>query len=93
MTTLHGLNLGLLDLHEQISRELQFSSDAKKQIRDAFTLLHDAVENVEKAVNNAMDERTRALSAFIGTGKPAPETVTISAPEALAGDDSARKAA
>lgn len=93
MTTLHGLNLGLLDLHEQISRELQFSGDARKQIRDAFILLHDAVENVEKAVNNAMDERTRALSAFIGTGKPSPETVTIKAQDAIAADDTTRKAA
>ena len=77
MSTLHHLELSIIDMTERMQRELQFSSDAKKQVRDAFTILHDAVENIEKAVNAAMDERMRALSAAIGTGKPSPETVEM----------------
>lgn len=75
MSTLHHLELAVIDMTERMQRELQFSSDAQKLIRDAFVLLHDAVENVEKAVNNALGERMRALSAAIGSGKPTPETV------------------
>lgn len=75
MSTLHHLELAVIDMTDRMQRELQFSSDAKKQIRDAFVILHDAVEAVEKAVNNAMEERMRALSAAIGSGQPSPETV------------------
>jgi hypothetical protein len=75
MSTLHHLELAVIDMTERMQRELQFSSDAKKQIRDAFAILHDAVENVEKAVNHALEERMRALSQAIGSAKPSPETV------------------
>lgn len=75
MSTLHHLELAVIDVTDRISRELQFSSDAKKQVRDAFTILHDALENVEKVVCHAMEERMRALSAAIGSGQPSPETV------------------
>lgn len=77
MSTLHALEMAVIDMTERMQRELQFSSDAKKQVRDAFSLLHDAVENVEKAVGAAIDERMRALSAAIGTGKPTPETLHV----------------
>lgn len=80
MSTLHHLELAVIDMTERMQRELQFSSDAKKQIRDSFALLHDAVDNVEKAVNSAVDERMRALSAAIGSGKPSPETVDAEPP-------------
>lgn len=75
MSTLHSLELAVIDMTERMQRELQFSSDAKKNVRNAFDILHDAVEAVEKAVNSAIDERMRALSAAIGTGQPTPETV------------------
>lgn len=75
MSTLHHLELAVIDMTERMRRELQFSSDAKKQIRDAFVLLHDALETAEKAVHSAIDERMLALSAAIGNGQPSPETV------------------
>lgn len=82
MSTLHALEMAVIDMTERMQRELQFSSDAKKQVRDAFGLLHDAVENVEKAVGAAIDERMRALSAAIGTGKPNPETLHVESKKA-----------
>ena len=75
MSTLHALEMAVIDMTERMQRELQFSSDAKKQVRDAFTLLRDALDNAEKAVSAALDERMRALSSAIGSGKPTPETV------------------
>jgi len=80
MTTLHHLELAVMDMTERMRRELQFSSDAKKQIRDSFILLHDALANVERAVTDAMDERMLALSTAIGTGKPEPEMVDHMSP-------------
>lgn len=80
MSTLHHLELAVIDMTERMRRELQFSSDAKKQIRDAFVLLHDALETAEKAVHTAIDERMLALSAAIGNGKPSPETVDSDQP-------------
>lgn len=75
MSTIHSMSLAVIDMQEKLTRELQFSADAKRQIRDAFTLLRDALDNCETVVNSAIDERMRALSATIGTGKPTPETV------------------
>lgn len=75
MTTLHHLELAVIDMTERMRRELQFSSDARKQIRDSFLLLRDALDATEKAVSSALDERMLALSSAIGTGAPSPETV------------------
>jgi len=75
MTTLHHLELAVIDMSERMRRELQFSSDARKQIRDSFIILRDALDATEKAVNSAFDERMMALSSAIGTGAPSPETV------------------
>ena len=75
MSTLHHLNLALIDVHERLTRELQFSTDAERQIMDAFHTADVALHQLETAIRSAFSERGRALSAAIGTGKPAPETV------------------
>lgn len=75
MSTIHAMSLAVLDMQDKLQRELQFSADAKRQIRDSFTLLRDALENCQTVVDSAIDERMRALSAAIGSGKPSPETV------------------
>lgn len=75
MTTLHHLNLALIDVHERLTRELQFSTDAERQIMEAFHTADDALHHLERTIKSAFGERSRALSAAIGSGKPSPETV------------------
>lgn len=77
MTTLHHLNLTLLDVQERIQRELQFTSDAEKQILDAVSTVVEAVGHLDRCIKAAFSERTRALSAALGSGKPTPETVDM----------------
>ena len=75
MATLHNLELGLIDLQDRMQRELQFSSDSRALISKAAATARDALDALEGAINTAFDERMRALSAAIGTGKPSPETL------------------
>lgn len=75
MTTLHHLNVTLIDVQERLNRELQFSVDAEKQIMDAFTTVDEALHQLERTIRAAFGERGRALSAAIGNGKPNPETI------------------
>ena len=77
MTTLHHLNLTLIDVQERIQRELQFTTDAEKQILDALTTVSEAVGHLDRSIKSAFSERTRALSAALGSGKATPETVEI----------------
>lgn len=79
MSTIHAMSLAVIDMQDKLQRELQFSADAKRQIHGAFEILRDALENCETVVSAALDERMRALSATIGTGKPTPETVESTA--------------
>lgn len=75
MTTLHHLNLALIDVQDRLTRELQFSVDAERQIMEAFHTADEALHQLERTIRSAFGERSRALSAAIGSGKPAPETV------------------
>jgi hypothetical protein len=75
MSTLHSMNLALVDLEDRLMRELQFSHDAEKQILDALAIVKDGLEQLDRSIRAAFQERNRALSAAIGTGRPNPETV------------------
>lgn len=75
MSTIHSLTLALTDMEDRLVRELQFSHDAEKQILDAVGIVRDGVEQLDRSIRAAFQERTRALSAAIGSGKPNPETV------------------
>jgi len=75
MSTLHTLNLALVDIEDRLTRELQFSHDAEKQILGALAIVKDGLEQLERGIQAAFQERKRALSAAIGTGKPTPGTV------------------
>lgn len=75
MSTIHSLTLALTDMEDRLVRELQFSHDAEKQILDAVGIVRDGVEQLDRSIRAAFQERTRALSAAIGSGKPTPETV------------------
>ena len=82
MSTLHSMNLALVDLEDRLVRELQFSADAEKQIldnlhavREARRLEDEALATLERSIVGAFQERNRALSSAIGTGRPSPETV------------------
>ena len=81
MSTLHHLNLALIDVQERLTRELQFSVDAEKQIMDAFHTVDEALHHLERTIRSAFGERSRALSSAIGSGKPSPETVELGAIE------------
>lgn len=75
MSTLHTLNLALVDIEDRLTRELQFAHDAQKQVLGALGIVKEGLEHLERAIQSAFTERTRALSAAIGSGKPTPETV------------------
>jgi hypothetical protein len=83
MSTLHTMNLALVDIEARLSRELQFSADAEKQILDSLNTVREGLDQLDRSIRAAFTERTRALSAAIGTGKPQPETVDGHAEEAL----------
>jgi len=84
MSTLHHLNIALIDVQDRLTRELQFSVDAEKQILEAFNTADEALHHLERTIRAAFGERSRALSATIGSGKPAPETVEAAPKRQLA---------
>lgn len=75
MSTLHHLNMALLDMQERVQRELQFSADAEKLILDNMATAMEALGNLDRSIRTAFGERNRALSLMLGSGKPSPETV------------------
>lgn len=81
MSTLHHLNMALLDVQERVQRELQFSSDAEKMIIDNLAVVHEAFGNLDRSIRTAFGERNRALATMLGSGKPSPETVNVEAIE------------
>ena len=77
MSNLHALNLALVDMEDRLQRELQFSADDMKQVRDGFGLVREATDNLERVVVNAMSARMRAMSSTIGNGAPTPDTIEV----------------
>ena len=77
MSTLHHLNMALLDVQERVQRELQFSSDAEKLILDNMAMAMEALGNLDRSIRTAFNERNRALATMLGSGKPSPETVHV----------------
>jgi hypothetical protein len=80
MTTIHNLQILAVDLEQRVVREMQFQGDAEQQVMSAFTTLREALANVENVVMNSFQERSRALAATLGTGKPSPDTFESEAP-------------
>lgn len=80
MTTIHIMSVALADMEGRLVRELQFSADAEKQILDNLALVKDGLDQLDRSIRSAFQERTRAISAAIGTGKPSPETVDAEPP-------------
>lgn len=68
MSTLHTMNLALVDIEARLTRELQFSADAEKQILDNLNTVHEGLDQLDRSIRAAFTERTRALSAAIGSG-------------------------
>ena len=73
MSTLHHMDMALIDLRNRFSNELQFGTDGKRAIlltldsaRQAVKVLSDCLDDVEAAVVNTLDERQRALAAALG---------------------------
>lgn len=75
MSTLHTLNIALADIEGRLQRELQFTLDAQRQITECFGVVHEALAQLERTITQAFTERTRSVSAAIGSGKPSPETI------------------
>lgn len=75
MSTLHHLDVALLDIRERLSRELQFSTDAHRNITQAFDVAHEAMQSLHRAIDSAFSERHRALAAALGNPGPQPETI------------------
>lgn len=77
MSTLHHLNMALIDVQDRVQRELQFSADAEKLILDNLATVHEAFGNLDRSIRTAFGERNRALATMLGSGKPSPETVHV----------------
>lgn len=75
MTTLHHLDLALLDVRERLTKELQFSTDAERQICQALDTVSEALDHLTATIKNAYGERHRALAMTLGTPGPQPETI------------------
>lgn len=78
MSSLTGLNASLVKLHDDLTRELEFTSEAKRQIGDAFQTAREALAQLDNIISQALDERIRAVAAAIGTDAPT-EPVAITA--------------
>jgi hypothetical protein len=80
MTTLHHLDVAIVDIRERLTRELQFSTDARRNIDQAFGVVTEALEALHRAIETALTERQRALSAALGNPGPNPETIEADDP-------------
>lgn len=88
MSNIHAMNLALVDMEERLQRELQFSADDMKQVRDGFGLVRESVDNLERIITNAMTARMRAMSSTIGNGAPSPETIEVAKVAKVAAEQS-----
>lgn len=82
MSTLHHMDLALIDLRNRFSNELQFGADGKRAVlltidsaRQAVKVLSECLDDIETAVVSVFDERQRALATAIGSPGPMPETI------------------
>lgn len=75
MTTLHHMEMAVLDVRERLTKELQFSGDAERQIGQALDTVREAVEHLSTTIHNAFAERHRALALALGQPGPQPQTI------------------
>ena len=104
MSTLHHLEMAALDVRERLTKELQFSVDAERQICQALDTVDEAIshakaQNVQaiNTINEALNHLTMTIkNAFnerhralaTALGQPGPSPETI---EPMLGDEPARK--
>jgi hypothetical protein len=74
MTTIHNLQMLAVDLEQRVVREMQLQGDAERQIVEALATAREAFNHLENVILSAFQERSRALAATLGTGKPSPDT-------------------
>ncbi|MEN6302225.1 MAG: hypothetical protein ABFD96_05830 [Armatimonadia bacterium] len=67
--------MAVIDARERLTKELQFSADAERQIQAAFDTAFEAMNHLHATVKNAFAERQRALAAALGAPSPQPETI------------------
>lgn len=89
MTTLHTLDVALIEVRNRFNNELQFGTDGKRTIllaidsaRQAAKVLTDRLDDIEAAVVSTIDERQRAIATVLGVPGPQPETIEQT-PEAI----------
>jgi hypothetical protein len=72
-----------VDLEQRVVREMQLQGDAERQIVEALATTREAFNHLENVILSAFQERSRALAATLGTGKPSPDTfeATVQTPK------------
>ncbi len=106
MSTLHHLEMAALDVRERLTKELQFSVDAERQICQALDTVDEAIQHAKQTNQQALGTVGEALNHLTMTvknafnerhralatalGQPGPSPETI---EPLPGDEPARKPA
>lgn len=84
MSTLHHIDMALVDIRDRLTKELQFSVDSERQVCQAIDTVSEAINQLERAVKSAFAERHRALASALGSPGPSPETIDASDSDAPA---------
>lgn len=89
MTTLHTLDLAVVEIRNRFSKEMQFGTDGKRVVlqsidaaRQAVKVVMNCLDDIETAVVNTLDERQRAIATVLGVPGPQPATIEQE-PEAI----------
>lgn len=82
MTTLHTLDVALIEVRNRFNNELQFGTDGKRVVlqsidatRLAVKVVMNCLDDIETAIVNTLDERQRAIATVLGVPGPQPETI------------------
>lgn len=79
MTTLLNLSQSISDMQQELAREQRFSRDAYQSLKRGVGLVREALDALEKELQDMFVERDRAMTRLHGNS--APFTTTIEADE------------
>ena len=74
MTTLHQLNMTIIDVIGRASRDQNFTNEDRKLVIDSWNIVEEALQNLGHNIRVVFDNRSRSISEMIGSGNSAPET-------------------
>jgi len=82
MTTLLNLSQSINDMQQELAREQRFSRDAYQSLKRGLSLVREALDALEKEMQDMFVERDRAMTRLHGNSVPFMTTIDADDPKA-----------